>query len=368
MQEKDRTTALKYFADYYQTASFDIPYVEKREFGIGNWKKIDSRHLGFANEPDFRAYLVKNTPFFVSHSTAYYKYPDATPIDKKNWEKADLVFDLDFHSEGKYDVYSKLGQVKHDAIRLAEEFLISDFGISKKNIHYVFSGNRGYHIHVVEDDFATIGSDERREIADYIMGRGLDHIKFFDVKELRPKVFKIESGPRADESGYRGRFARAVIEMLQNKPSDISRTFSKEEVKNRFIEGIREGNWNKQPYKPNDLFERLRPIAERLALRSVDTDAGVTHDIKKLIRVPNSIHGDTGLIAKRVTVGDIEKFEPLHDAILPLKGTLKIKFTEDVPEISIHNETHGPFKKETENELPEAVGLFFVLRGSAIQV
>jgi len=354
--------ALARFRKYYENADFDIPLIEQREFGIGNRKKIDSRHLSFASAADLRSYLVSNTPLFVSYSTAYYRYPDATPMQKKSWEGADLVFDLDIHAEGKYGAYALLEQVKGDARRLMD-LLKDDFGISGKDIFINFSGNRGYHVHVRDKSYQEAGSDERKEIVDYVMGVGLDYRTFFERDGLKPDV-KITHGPRPEEPGYRGRFARSVVFAPEKERKAIHRGFGKAEAWDRFVAGIRAGNWNCHPFKTVDeLLARLAPTASTLGLGSVNTDAGVTQDLSKLIRVPDSIHGDTGLIAKRVP--DLERFEPLRDAVIRSGGSLGVRFIEDVPQLVFMGESLGPFKKGEEKELPEPAALFYVLKGSA---
>ncbi|MBU0532387.1 DNA primase catalytic subunit PriS [Candidatus Micrarchaeota archaeon] len=349
--------AKKIFASYYEIAEFKIPAIEQREFGIGNIKKIDARHLDFANVSAFRSYLCNNTPMFVSHSAAYYEFPGATPMQKKQWKGADLIFDLDIHAEGKYGQYSKLDEVKEDLKRLVDDFLVNDFGI--KDIVVVFSGNRGYHVHVRDADYLKLGGDERRELVDYIMGQGLDYQEFFQTSETHPpKLF----GPKPSEGGYRGRLARRTIKLLMEKPSEISRVFCKEEKRNFFIGGVEEGNWSKTSLKLSDLISRLKIVADTLPVSSVNTDVGVTQDLSKLIRVPNSIHGETGLIAK--IVDDVESFDPLKDAMLESKETVKIRFTEDVPELKLIGETHS-YKKDEIKELPQPLALFYVLKKSA---
>jgi DNA primase small subunit len=252
--------------------------------------------------------------------------------------------------------------VKEDAIRLVEEFLTSDFGIAKKDISLNFSGNRGYHIHVHDKGYQEIGSDERKEIVDYILGIGLDYHAFFELDGARPND-RIERGPRPDESGYRGRFVRAVIAEIEKNPKSISRVFTKEDTRRRLIDGIKAGNWNNQPFKVNDFIGRLAPIAATLGLMSVNTDAGVTQDLSKLIRVPNSVHGETGLIARKVR--DVDKFDPFKDAMIPSGDALRVRFIEDVPDLPLSGEPTGPFKKDDEKELNRSVGLFYVLKGSA---
>ncbi|MFH1785597.1 MAG: DNA primase catalytic subunit PriS [Candidatus Micrarchaeota archaeon] len=359
MNRQDALVVKKIFASYYENADFQIPGIEKREFGFGNIKKIDARHLNFTTVGEFRRYLATNTPLFVSHSTAYYDFPGATPIQKKQWKAADLVFDLDIHAEGKYGVYAKLDEVKGDLIRLVGDFLINDFGIKKEHIAVVFSGNRGYHVHVRDPAFLSIGGDERRELVDYVMGQGLNYTQFFTIGDD-----KRLTGPRPDESGYRGRMARDVIKLIKENPTAISRLFSKEKNREFFISGINEGNWSKTSLKFNDIVKRLKVVADGLPIHSVDTDVGVTQDLSKLIRVPNSIHGDTGLIAK--VFNDIEKFNPWKDAVFGTDKRMRIRFVENVPLLEMIGV--GPFKKDETMELPQHLAVFFTCKGSAVFV
>jgi len=365
MEDKERRLALQKFSEYYaQRAEFHIPSLEKREFGIGNVKKIDARHLSFASERDFRGYLVTNTPFFVSHSAAYYELPGATPIEKKGWQGADLIFDLDLHAEGKYGVYAILDKAKDDLIRLVEDFLVSDFGISKTEMATVFSGNRGYHIHVRDKAYLDLGVEERREIVDYVNGNGLNYLDFFTEEEVPGRKLTRKMGPKPDDFGYRGRFARAVVKTLEKEPQMISSVFSKPEKKEKFIAGILNGDWNRTSI-PN-IIERLKPIAAGLPIHSIGTDAGVTQDVSKLIRVPNSIHGETGLVAKIVDMNAISSFSPLDDALaFDMKNMLTIEFVEDVPKIKFGGMDFEEFKKGDKKELPEPLALFFMLKGSA---
>jgi DNA primase small subunit len=360
MKIEDMQSIKKIYSSYYEKADFSIPSLEKREFGIGNRKKIDARHLSFPNIGEFRRYLRNNTPLFVSHSTAYYDFPGATPIQKKQRRSADLVFDLDIHAEGKYGDYALLDEVKEDLLRLVEDFILNDFGISREHIAVVFSGNRGYHVHVRDPAFLPLGGDERKELVDYIMGQGLNYLDFFP--HTKGKVEKL-LGPRPDEGGYRGRFARQAIRLLNESPSRLSRVFAKEEKRDFFISGIKEGNWSRTTLKYDDLVKRLSVIAETLPVRSVNTDAGVTQDLSKLIRVPNSIHGETGLIAK--IVDNVDSFNPLDDAVLESKETMKVRFTEDVSELQLMGEARGPFKKDEEKELEQPLAVFYVSKGSA---
>jgi DNA primase small subunit len=362
MDEKIR----EHFSRYYKKTVFSIPDVHKREFGIGNRKKIDARHLSFQDSGELGLYLAANTPMFVSHSIAYYEFPGATPIGKKQRRGADLVFDLDIHAEGKYGAYRLLDEVKEDALRLADEFITGDFAVDKKYVKFVFSGNRGYHIHVTDPRFRNIGGEERKEIVDYVRGTGLDYRVFFSEESIKERADgpKKLIGPMPDEGGYRGRLARAFIRTLRQEPNVISRKYSKEEERERFISGIEKGNWSATSFSSKEIIKRIKPVADALPVRAVDTDAAVTHDMSKLIRVPDSIHGETGLIAKTIT--DMESFNPLIHGFPKTDRQLKVMFLEDVPEVpGLDGGTGEKYQKGDIADLPGHIAFFYVLKGSA---
>ncbi|MEM3422156.1 MAG: DNA primase catalytic subunit PriS [Candidatus Bilamarchaeaceae archaeon] len=351
------------FSRYYQNAHFDIKRIDQREFGIGNYKKIDTRHLSFSTTEQFRNFLISNPPYFVSHSAAYYQFPSATPIEKKGRIGADLIFDLDMHADGKYDVYPKLLDMREDVIRLVEDFLIADFGLKKEEILIAFSGNRGYHVHVRSDDYLCLGGDERKEITNYIRAEGLRIRDLFFWEELRgKKEMKKLLGPKPTDGGYRGRLAKLVIKKLKDNPASISKIFLNEEKRNFFISGIIEGNWSRTSLKLDDLLKRLDGLKQELAVMSINADPAVTYDMSKLIRVPNSIHGETGFVAK--IVADIYTFEPLRHAVIN-GPEVSVEFLEETPQLEMLNQTFGKFSPGDKVELPLGVALFFILKNSA---
>jgi DNA primase small subunit len=263
------------------------------------------------------------------------------------------------HSDGKYEVYPKLGAMKEDVIRLMEDFLIADFGFSRQDMLIAFSGNRGYHIHVRNDDFAVIGSDERREITNYVRGEGLNVQSFFEWEQI--SRHKKLLGPKPGDGGYRGRLAQLVINIVENDPLRISRLFSDKEKRDFFVSGINEGNWSRTSLKLDDLLGRIGKLESGIAVRSVNADPAVTYDMSKLIRVPNTIHGDTGFVAK--IVRDINNFEPMRHAVIN-GPEIRIMFREYVPQLELLNSSFGPFAIGDKAELPLGIGIFFISKGS----
>ncbi len=89
----------------------------------------------------------------------------------------------------------------------------------------------------------------------------------------------------------------------------------------------------------------------------------VTTDLRRLIRLPNTLHGKTGWLAQSVPLDDLADYDPLSSAIAFTEGVEKV-YIRSTPKIAIGGETYGPFEEET-RELPLAVAMFLLCRGAA---
>jgi DNA primase small subunit len=350
------------FSKHYSKGKLSVRKPERREFGFGGWeKKIEFRHIGVKDESALRAKLVSEAPLYVSYSVGYYEYPDARPMTKKNWLSADLVFDLDAeaHSCGKFTCEECMEKVKAEAQQLIDDFLLSDFGLSKSEISVNFSGSRGYHVHVFSDAVAALDRDARREIADYVTGTGLQFERLFwnDGKKFL--------GPATNHGGYGGKFARAFVKRLEDAAFalSISRKLKSEEEKTKLKGAIEKGNWDNigianREKKLQEKFEQMKlTLAGRI-------DANVTADSSKLIRMPDSIHGGSGFLAK--TVESLDSFQPMEDAAAFLEGELKMKITEAVPKLAIRDSEIGPFAANEMKELPMAAAVYLLCKKAAV--
>lgn len=361
VQSPEEKFLRKLFSEHYSKGKISVIKPERREFGFGGWeKKIEFRHIAVKDEAALRAKLVSEAPLYVSHSVGYYEYPDARPMVKKNWLSADLVFDLDAeaHSCGKFTCDACLQKVKGEAQQLIEEFLLSDFGFSKSEIAVNFSGSRGYHVHVVSDAVASLDRDARREIADYVTGTGLAFERLFwkDGK----KFF----GPMPSQGGYGGKFARAFLKRLDNEEFalSISRKLKSADEKAKLKGAIERGNWDNigianRERKLQEKFDIMRlTLAGRI-------DANVTADSSKLIRMPDSLHGGSGFLAKKID--DLEKFEPMKDAVAFGKGEMKVRTIEAVPALAVAGQAFGPFGANEVKELPMAAAIYLLCKKAA---
>jgi DNA primase small subunit len=148
--------------DYYMRASlYTPPMFENREFAIIRKGAMIWRHLSFKNIDKLRAFLIEYAPEHVYFSSAKYTYPELDmQTKKKYWLGSDLIFDIDFD----HLKVQTIEEAKKQSLKLIK-ILQKDFGFEK--LLYIFSGNRGYHVHVQDACIQMCDNAARREIADY---------------------------------------------------------------------------------------------------------------------------------------------------------------------------------------------------------
>ena len=337
---------------FYKNNELFIHNIEKKEFGYGVESKIDARHLSFNFIDELKAFLIETRPLFLSYSTAFYKFPSKRPMEAKGWDGAEIVFDLDIDvgevfNENAFDV------VRQQTIKLVEEFLLEDFGIDAGKVKINFSGHKGFHIHVCEEEFFQLSSKARRELVDYIQGIGLDSNVFIRKELVSGR--EVWVGPKPDEGGYGGRLARNFLNLIKNR-----KDFDK------IKEVVRNGIWE-PVMKKEGLKKAVESAMEKSRLSSVRVDAPVTYDIYRLIRVPDSFYGATGWKAKTLSLSELTSFNPKHDALaLPSDRFMKICAIRNIPAMEFCNTSFDEMKKGEMYKVPIAYGIFLIGKGLAV--
>ncbi|HYS71195.1 MAG TPA: DNA primase catalytic subunit PriS [Thermoplasmata archaeon] len=381
----------------------------RREFGFMFFSPgLMLRHLGFSSVGELREFLVGRIPAHAYNSSAYYENPNAPTMEEKGWLGADLIFDLDADHipKSKEMTYEEmLEAVRKKIVQLHDDFLVQDFGFDEKALRIVFSGGRGYHIHVRDERVWGLGSHERREIVDYITGKELDVQGFFresafDAKEFKGivRVKKMVVPPRTDAPGWAGKLARgtvALAERLEAMPSEQAVEFlggfagvgasgASDLYENLFkarkpsgirgVDRLREaGNLEVLTDKNRDRMlavvtelQQVRvdmygPLALEGIRARAETDEPVTSDIKRLIRMPSSIHGKSGLEVVPLTRDALDDFVPLRDAVPAV-------YTEEPVELRVRAPIKFRLRGETFNltpgivTLPEYAAVFLACR------
>ncbi|MCW3131452.1 MAG: DNA primase catalytic subunit PriS [Candidatus Methanospirare jalkutatii] len=387
MDERTRRFLRWKFASYYNTA-IELPAdFWMREFGFIFFdRSAFIRHLAFSSAAQIHDFLRKNAPAHAFYSSAIYERPAAKEMSKKGWLGADLIFDLDAdhilgeegqETERGRNYENMLRRVKQETKKLLD-FLISDFGIEYSDIEVVFSGSRGYHIHVSCDSVRSLGSRERREIVDYLSARGLDLQSLF--RRIERCAANSERG-RWSERLFRGllNFLLTVKEKVEADEdaalNELMRIKGIGEKGARKIVALVKDDAKMEKIARGFLDQRARimPIwkviianfAVELGARE---DEPVTVDIHRLIRMPFSLHGKTGFIVKPVPLDDFDDFEPLEDAVAfsherGRRDGVRVKGLRNAS-VRIKGQEYSVSAGEIV-ELPEHAAIYFLCRGFA---
>lgn len=339
-----------WFQRYYQSYPPRAPdRLDRREFGFMFFdREYVQRHLAFGEPGQLRSYLQGQVPSHAYYSSAYYQLPAASTMEEKRWLGADLVFDLDAdHVKGAEGLtYAEmLARIKVELLRLLDDFLLGDLGMDTSHLKIVFSGGRGYHIHVVDARLATLRSHERREIVDYIAGTDLNMEWVFPERITNARSFKgvsLESRVRVipDETsgGWRRRMrdgVRWLVEEMRSRDLvDLkARLPTLANESDATIKGMLRDLYSKSGTRDGadlmlsgnafssftdrrhlDLFLRLLEVEVKPRF-TAEIDEPVTSDIKRLIRLPLSLHGKTGLKVTPMDREELTGFDPLRDAV-----------------------------------------------------
>jgi DNA primase small subunit len=359
------------FKEYYAHNLHPPSSLHMREFGFGFEKKIDFRHKAFSSDYELKAFVEREVPLFMSYSAAYYRYPAAQPMGKKEYLGADLIFDLDANVDhpNHSKIYCNycLETVKADTVRLVEEFLIGDFGFLADEISINFSGQKGYHIHMEDKKFRELTQEGRKQLLNYITAKDLDLERILLKQKLGYGRF-VMKGPDEKSLGWSRKLYRAATDFIRNaKPEDLTYfglrkkdAVSVVEKKEYILKKMAEGNW--------DLLKGLDKLWENIlqqtvSLKSVNIDRNVTFDLARLIRLPDSLHGDTGYIAKTLSLKELKDFDPSRDAIAFKGKPMRVRNTDAI-EFDFAG-VHYSLKHGEEIDVPEALGVMLVLKRQA---
>ncbi len=139
------------------------------------------RHATLRTPAEFRGFLAGEVPRHVYYSSAYYRRPAESTMTAKEWLGADLIFDLDSdHLRGAetLDYAGQLALVKRRLVALRRRLSCSaTSGSTPPTTSLVFSGGRGYHVHVRAEGLTSLSSPERRELVDYVLGTGVEAMR-----------------------------------------------------------------------------------------------------------------------------------------------------------------------------------------------
>ncbi|MBC7085000.1 MAG: DNA primase catalytic subunit PriS [Methanomethylovorans sp.] len=386
MNERTRNFLVNKFQAYYSQAEIRLPpEYTSREWGFipfsDSSETFMKRHISFGSKGEILDYLKGIAPAHAYYSVAYYEYPSAPKMKEKNWQKADLIFDIDSdHLPGKVTSYADmLEKGKKETFKLMD-FLLNDFGFDEKNIHIVFSGGRGYHCHITDPSVLQLESPQRREIVDYVSAKGIKLEKILDIKEVigdaGRESAKTMVFPSEEEGGWKGRINRYFVSYLQeivarDDAEKILMGFESvgKKTAQQIVEVFRDKTQVDVVKKGNiDVLSKVNKkvinklIEEGIKQMSAVIDEPVTGDIKRLIRLPGSLHGGSALKVMSLSIDELEKFEPLRDAVVFSERAVRLKVNKP---FAVQMKGKDFDVEAGEQELPEHVAIHLMCRGVA---
>ncbi|HLI46780.1 MAG TPA: DNA primase small subunit domain-containing protein [Geobacterales bacterium] len=400
----DVSKVLPFFRLYYKNLNpedLSIPQLDRREFALWDFLSNNMiRHLAFKNSVELKEGLSKRTPRHVYYSVSTYEYPFLPDMEMKKMISTNLVFDIDidhvytpckeihdswlcrncgnsgsgFTDSCKFCGSPSLDKLsfvcneclevaKSEVLKLIEDFLFADFGIKEDEVKIVFSGNRGYHVHVENEEFSNLDSKARNMMIDYIKGITARHYFLDFLKKQKYKFKGIAS------SGYPSRLAEKILEeLLAANEHDLIK-IGISEIKVKDLMAIKEKIIQSlQGYSADYGFLRSigskskEIITKAISDISVEIDERVTVDNHRLIRMPNSIHGKTGLRVTPLGYNDLDNFDPFRDSVVFKEGYARIKIKRKLPSIKFFFGDNEFFLGSlNEAKVPIALALYLTL-------
>jgi len=375
------------FGDYYRGSITPPDFgdegnaVEPRASDEREWAFISFgggmvRHKSLLDLGSLDTWLADTKPQHVYYSSARYDRPEAQAMSDKGWRGADLIFDLDadhLRDASPDDTYAEMLAKCKDALFRLLEFVEGDLGFEDTLV--VFSGGRGYHVHVYDDRAQNLGSDERREIVDYVKGTGFRAEHAFSGETVAGSHGRSSPAElrRLKEGAWSERIREYVIEFAEETAAleddeAVERLQSFENVGEKKARTLLEVFRDRRDELASgnlDVAGGTRGFWEAILERAVDetsaeTDEPVTTDTRRLIRLPGSLHGGTGLRVAPLERDELEGFEPLRDAVVFTDREQKVVADEPTS-----FEVGGRrFNMDAgENLIPEYAAVFAMLRG-----
>ncbi len=387
MEERTRAYLRGRFGDHYRrTAISAPPDAEQREWGYVPWTEGPGetmvRHRALLDLGNLEEFLARERPKHVYFSAGRYDHPGASTMGGKDWNSSDLVFDLDADHlpsvELGEDSYAEMLAKCKDALFRLLDFLENDFGF--EDLTVVFSGGRGYHVHVRDEGVQPLEREARREVVDYVRGIGLEFEELVSEEAVGGTAGRSSPAQKRTLSTTGGWSARAhnhvvdfvedLLEMDEDEALDRLQAFEgigegKAQATLRAArentDEIRRGNIDVHPA----FFQVAKVLMEDVVeADNAPIDEPVTTDTNRLIRLPGSLHGGSGLAVRRLTMDELDDFDPLVDAVPEtFEGhEIAVEVTDGGPvELGGERYTLDP----GEHSLPEYLGVFLMARGRA---
>lgn len=251
----------------------------------------NDRYNAFPTVEELARRIRRQPPYAIYSSVSHYRVPS----QREDWLRAELVFDIDGRDLPVRRCSCPSGKVCETCLEDAKEVALilietlkEDFGLKK--LFLIYSG-RGYHVRCSDEE--AMGIANRGNVFDYVTGsripRDLYMVKGYSAVFRRMaaltlskvKELKVRGGARVFEE------RDAIVQALVGR----DRMALEQLVKGKMLDSL---------------------LQEVALLNAGSVDGKCTLDIKRILRLPTSLHSKVSMVC--MVVDTWETFDPLRDA------------------------------------------------------
>ena len=289
-----------------EVPEFILETLPQREFGFDHRGEGPSDRYNLITTPaQLEGVLIRIAPYAAYSSVSFYSRPER----REGWLGAELVFDVDAKDLPLRPCSCAPGEVCEACLGEAKEYiqgvaevLREDFALEE--LHFIYSG-RGYHLRVLDGKVLRMRSQERASLLDYVAGGVVPPGELLELRRGYPRIFRLHllrllsllSPGVFRGSGIPPRRAEALLE-----PRTLRRVANE----------LEEGSFSLLRAKLGSRgFARFLELMRRLNAEMLD--ARVTVDVKRILRLPSSLHSKVSM--KCVHIKNLERFDPFKHAI-----------------------------------------------------
>jgi DNA primase small subunit len=196
-----------------------------------------------------------------------------------------------------------------------------------------FSGNEGFHVYIANSSYNQLGSNERRDLIDYIKFQSAVPERFGFPKNNPSRT----SFPDLGDPGWSGRVAKELFGSKSKRSKTITKVISDGKV----------------AYQ-----QRLKEMKNSIGVK---IDSNVTSDIHRIFRLEGSLNSKSGLV--KLVCDNIEKFNPYTEACLIDDDPVEI--LANLPtEFRLKDRKFGPYTGEKVS-IPRYAAVYMICKGIA---
>lgn len=314
------------YTEHYDNNVVIVDEIARREIGFTPWEGtgVPLRNLYFPTLEALSQDLTSRKRYGVFASISKYQDPLPKHASKRGMISTDLVFDIDKKVEGtRYDWMCEICGVMSEIV----DMMVNDLGFPEPDLRIDFSGSKGFHITVENNQYEALTKADRTSLLDYLRAEKIDlrnlgksrggwHKRYNGFLSTIAALMGDE--PKANEQrllsmGVAKKWAKKLGNLLSSPTTREDMKASRLELEAGLEKSLKTLFISKQK-------ERFSPI-----------DTKITPDLTRMFRVPGSIHPSTGLVSARLLLSDLSDPDELFEKIKAAGGLDMVTITLTEP-------------------------------------